>query len=136
MTTGRPKLKTESSSAGPKTPESGSDLEPQPHPRTRRLGIQAANNRATAWRKAHPPLSADQDALLGISARLLIHAINLSNRLYVEGELRQDGEPKAAMKTLLDYHERVTESLQMIFYDDDGGVGDNPLSAMFGKGRS
>ena len=72
--------------------------------------------------------------MLGISARLLIHAINLSNRLYVEGELRQDGEPKAAMKTLLDYHERVTESLQMIFYDDD--VGDNPLSAMFGRGRS
>lgn len=134
MPRGRKKATPEPSPAAPDTGDNGAGPSAQSHPQPRRLGIQAANNRATAWRKAHSALSADQDALLGISARLLIHAINLSNRLYVEGELRQDGEPKAAMKTLLDYHERVTESLQLIFYDDD--VGDNPLSAMFGRGRS
>ena len=111
-------------------PTNGADPEARPRVRPRRLGIQAALNRAAGWRKAHPSLPADQDALLAISARLYVHALNLSNRLYFDTELRQDLEPRAALKLLLDLDERITGNLRELFGDDDGG---DPLTTMFGR---
>ncbi len=92
MPRGRPKpKKVPPPAASEQPPENGPEPEAKPRQPPRRIGVQAALNRASSWRKAHPPLSSDQDALLAISARLYCHAVNLSNRLYFDTELRQDG---------------------------------------------
>ena len=124
-----PPSESQSPPASQPSPENGAGPSVQTRQPPRRIGVQAALNRASSWRKAHPPLSADQDALLAISARLYCHAVNLSNRLYFDTELRQDGEPRQALKLLLDLDQRITENLQQLFGDD----GDGDLSSLFRK---
>ena len=111
MPRGRKKATPEPSPAAPASGSNGAEPQPKTRPQPRRLGIQAALNRAADWRRAHSPLSADQDALLAIS----------------------DGDVKVAMKTLLDIDERLANNLRELF-PDDGDGGD--LSTLFGRGRS
>ncbi len=110
----------------------GADPEPQTQPQARRLGRQAALNRAADWRQAHPPLTADQDALLALTARLYCHALNLSNRLYRDTELKADGDVRAAVKTLLQLDQRVRQNLQALF----GEGSDGDISSLFQRGSA
>ena len=132
MPRGRKKATPEPSPAAPASGSNGAEPQPKARPQPRRLGIQAALNRAADWRRAHSPLSADQDALLGISARLYCHGLNLSSKLFAEGETKADGDVKVAMKTLLDIDERLASNLRELF-PDDGDGGD--LSRLFGRGK-
>ena len=133
MAGGSRKLKPESSPAASPASDDGAEADAQTRQRPRRLGSRSAANRATELRSGlASPLPAHREALLTATARLLTHLTNLSNLIYWPGDLKQDGEPRAALKTLLDYHERVTESLQELF-GEDGDGGD--LSSLFQRGK-
>ncbi len=52
-----------------------------------------------------------KDALLGVTARLLVHFENASDRLYRDGELTADGEVRALVPRVLDLARLVRENL-------------------------
>lgn len=84
----------------------------------RRLGMRAALNRAKALRKGKD-LPPDKEAMLGLTARLMVHYANVSNRLYASGELTQDGEVRVLLaKTLPDLFDRIEHGLRYCFPDD------------------
>ena len=50
-----------------------------------------------------------------MSARLYCHAINVSNRLYSQGEWRADGELKQDLSRLMELDRQVSERLRQVF---------------------
>ena len=96
----------------------------------RRLGTAAANNRYKEMLDGRN-LTGDKDAVLRVASRILVHLINQSALLYERGEIRkEDGEPKAALKTILDYNDALLKNLRYCF---DGETGDDPLAGIFGR---
>jgi len=98
----------------------------------RRKGPRAAR-RLAAKLRAGRDLSPDKLLLLDLTARMAVHAQNLSLRLFRDGETRLDGESKAAIAKLLELERAVRDGLRSIFGDDAGD--DDPLSALLRGGR-
>ncbi|MEX0801325.1 MAG: hypothetical protein WD379_08920 [Dehalococcoidia bacterium] len=67
--------------------------------------------------------------MLRVVARKMVHAENLSNALFYEGELRQDGEPKMALAKLHDLTKEVRADLAFIFE----GETDDPFADLHGR---
>ena len=60
--------------------------------------------------------------MLTLTARLLCHALNISNRLFSEGEINGDGDVKQSLKTLLELDDRIHHNLSALLGEDgDGG---------------
>jgi hypothetical protein len=57
---------------------------------------------------------------VGVTARLLVLFENATDRVYGEGELRADGEPKALMARVLELGRMVRENIAYL----DGGAAD------------
>ncbi len=131
---GRPKLKRQSPPGPPSSPAKALPAEVLPSIPPRRLGLRSASNRAKEWAAGADHLPAHKLALLDVSARLLIHLLNISNRLYYLGELRQDGEPRATIKTMLDLNEKVVAGLASAFPEGRSN-GDDPLGGIFDGGN-
>ena len=84
----------------------------------RRLGMRAALNRARTLREGKD-LPPEKEAVLALTARLLVHFENASNRLYHDGELTQEGEVRVLLsRTLPDLFDRVSEGLRYAFSAD------------------
>ena len=68
---------------------------------------------------------------MALSARLYCHAINVSNRLYSQGEWRADGELKQDLSRLIELDRQVAERLRQLFGEtaEETFPGD-PLSAL------
>lgn len=88
--------------------------------RPRPLGQQAVSNRVSELR-AGRQLSPPQLAMLRVTARLIVHLENASNRLYREGELTVDGEPKVLLARVQDLARQIKGNLEAIFGDDASG---------------
>lgn len=81
----------------------------------------AAANRYRALRDGQ--LSPARDAVLLLTAKLLVHGENLSARLFHLGELRADDEPRAALKELRELSGLVLSNLKYV-YPADGAEQD------------
>lgn len=110
-------------------PENGSSGKAQPNYQFRRRGPRAANNKARALLGGQGALPPHKTALLGSTGRLLCHLENVSNRLFVDGEFRADGEPKLALSKLMELDRQIADNLRYLF-DGDGADPDDPLSAL------
>ncbi len=113
----------------PPSPDNGSRPAAQRRRQPRRLGPKAATNRYKRLLSGNSDLPAHRDAVLRLTCRLLIHAENLSGDLARRGELREDGEPKAALAKLLELQREIRASLAEVFGDDPG---DDPLTRLMG----
>lgn len=84
----------------------------------RRGGSRAAQNRARTLRngKDFPP---HKDQLLAITARLIVHFENVSNRLYADTETMAEGEPRQLLSRAIDLSRQVAENLARIFPQGD-----------------
>lgn len=89
-------------------------------------------NRAREWLTAGSSLTPHERSLVRATARLAVHLENLSNRLFHTGELTADGQPREALRMLLDYDQRIHQNLASLF--DHDGDGDDLLSLVRGKG--
>jgi hypothetical protein len=87
----------------------------------RRVGVRSALNRARRLRTGLGSITPAQEALVLILARLWCHLDNCSGRLFVDGELREDGEPKAAMARLLELSTEIRRLYAAVF-----GAGEEP----------
>lgn len=59
--------------------------------------------------------------MLGLVARLMVHFENASNRVFCEGELTQEGQPRALLaKTMPELFDKITEGLRYALHDDAG----------------
>ena len=105
---------------------------PTTRSRPRPLGQQAVSNRVRELRTGRE-LSPPQLAMLRVTARLMIHLENASNRLYREGELTIENEPKQLLGRVQDLAKQIKVNLEDIFGDD--ATGDDPLSVMMGRHR-
>jgi len=74
--------------------------------------------RAATWGRGHD-LPAHKQALLSLAARLYVHAINVSNKLYYLGETRQDDEPRQLLKEARDLVQLVSTNFARVFPDDE-----------------
>ena len=99
------------------------------HPRP--LGQQAVTNLVIKMDKAKK-LSPHKREMLLVTARLIIHLKNASNRLYREGELTAEGEPKQLLARVQDLARQIKGNLEDIFGDD---AGDDPISRLLGQPR-
>ncbi len=132
MPRGRPKpKKVPPPAASEQPPQDGAEPEPRPKQRPRRLGLGAAQRRATFLAAGADRLPPHKALLLRYTGRLAVHFENLSALTYYQTELRQDGEPRPALRTLLDYHDRLLTTWRYIFPVGDDGDAD-PLSTIFG----
>ena len=107
-------------------PTAGSRRQP------RRLGPKAALNRYKRLLNGRGDLPSHKDTLLRLTCRLVIHAENLSSDLSRRGELRDDGEPKAALTKLLELQREIRAGLAEVFGDD---AGDDPLATFLRGGQ-
>lgn len=95
----------------------GGTGEPQGY---KRLGAEAVSHRARKLFKTLGGGSEAQRTLCTVLARLTVHYDNLSARLLAEGECRQDGEAKLAVKKLLDLAAEIRETMRMAGLSDAG----------------
>ena len=110
-------------------PENGSTNGARPRAQYRRLGSRSALSTARRFQAGTGPLPPWKAAQVALSARLYCHAINVSNRLYSQGEWRADGELKQDLSRLMELDRQVSESLRYLF-GDDGADASDPLSAL------
>ena len=91
-------------------------------PQPRRRGPKAATARANRLRDGRP-LALEREAVLRLTCRLLVHADNISDNLFRQGELTPEGEPRIALReTLPDLFDRVRTGLQSVFGDGAGDL--------------
>lgn len=102
-------------------PGNGSQAATRTRRQPRRLGPKAAANRYKSLLNGRSDLPAHKDAILRLVGRLLVHAENLSASLARSGELREDGEPKAALSKLIELQREVRAGLAEVFGDDPSG---------------
>jgi len=81
--------------------------------------------------KGERELTAHDDARLRMAAKLYTHAVNLSNALFFTTELREDGEPRVALKELRELHVLVRDDFSAIF--DNENPGDDLLRRLRGE---
>ena len=82
--------------------------------------------------RAGRDLPPHQIILLDLTARLAVHAQNLSLKLFRDDEVRQDGETKQAVARLSELVKQVGDNLHSIFGDDDD-AGDDPRRLLGGQ---
>ena len=93
------------------TPTNGAGRAPKSAFRRKPRGPRAAANRALRLRRGLGELPAHKESLLNVTARLLVHFENASDRLYREGELTKDGEVRALLPRILDLAREVRANL-------------------------
>ncbi len=65
-------------------------------------------------------LAPEQYAMVAVTAYLIVHLERVSARLLRDGELRQDGEPKATLARVQDLAKQIAGQLADIFGGDAG----------------
>ena len=93
------------------------DRRPESNARPRRLGMRAALNRARTLRNGRD-LSPEKEAILLGTGRLMVHRDNISNKLFVDGELRADGELRVMVPKLMELDRQIGENLRYVFSAD------------------
>jgi len=84
----------------------------------RRLKSRAAASRARALRKGAGDLPPHKEAMLAVTARLLVLYENATNRAYHDGELTQDGDVRVLVdRTIPALFDRIAEGLRYVFGD-------------------
>lgn len=96
----------------------------------RRRGARAASSRYDKM-AAGQNLRGHKEQLLRMTGRLICHFENASDRLFDEGELTTEGEPKQVLSRLLDLNRQVVDNLAVIF----DGEADDPFTALRGGGE-
>ncbi|MGB2693764.1 MAG: hypothetical protein WBD55_01105 [Dehalococcoidia bacterium] len=109
----------------------GKGAKPQ---RKRTLGARAAYTRYGAL-KAEQGLSPHRDMVLRMAARLHVLFLNATGRLFREGEVRQDGEPKALLRQAALLAEQVQAHLEYVFPNTTPDDGKGGADAMFAQYR-
>lgn len=99
-------------------PQDGPRPPAQRRRQPRRLGPKAALNRYKRLLNGRGDLPSHKDTLLRLTCRLVIHAENLSSDLSRRGELREDGEPKAALTKLLELQRAIRDGLAEVYGDE------------------
>ena len=95
----------------------------------RSLGARAATNIYMEMAEGYN-LPAWKQSLLRMTCRKMIHYKNASNRIFHEGEVRQDGEPRQLLSKLVELGKEIRADLAVIF---EGTVGpDDPLARLLG----
>jgi len=85
----------------------------------RRLGARSAANRARLLAKGQD-LPAHKLAIVDVTARLLVHSMNISNQLYVLGEMESDEAPRALLRELRELSGLVLGNMKYVFGQDGG----------------
>jgi len=100
---------------GTPAPTNGGRAVAGSHRQPRRLGTRAALNRARTLRngQALPP---HKEAVLAMTARMMVLFENQTARAYHDGEMTEEGEVRQIVsKTIPDYFDRVSEGLRYVF---------------------
>jgi hypothetical protein len=96
----------------------------------RRKGSRSAKNLARRLQDGRQ-LTPEAQALLELTCRLHCHASNISSRLYREGELTAEGEPRAILRVLVALSAEVRANLGRIFDEADA----SQIDTFFGGGQ-
>ena len=99
-----------------------------PARRRRPRGPRAASNRALRLRRGLGDLPPHKEALVAVTARLIIHLENASDRLYREGELAMDGTPKALLTRVMELARQVRDNIAYLADGVDAGDPFGPVS--------
>ena len=99
-------------------------------PRPRRLGQGSAKHRYERMAAGHS-LPGHKQEMLRLTSRLLIHAINASNRLYHDTEVTAEGEPRQLLGRLLELGREIRANLNYCFDREDQG--DDPFASLRGE---
>ena len=114
-------------------PQDGSGDGADGHRWAGKLGSIAAKNRWEWYLRRGDGLTARQIATLEVVSRLEVLFWASTNKLYKEGESRQDGEPRALLGRVLELQKAIREGLAEVFGADVDG--DDPLAALLGGQR-
>ena len=105
-------------------------MPPNATAKLRHLGYRAASNRTLRLRRGAASLSPQQEVLLDITGRLIIHFENVSNRLYHETEVTAEGEARVILSRMLELQREIRVNLAAVF--GEGATEDDLLARLRG----